>query len=649
MPPYKRKTFDIKKLAASPNYRELSFTREAVQVDTRTVELAFASEEPYERYWGIEILDCTAASINLSRLLNNAPLLFNHNIDEYIGVVESVTLGPDKVCRATVRFGKSEDADKYYQDVLDGILTKVSVGYMIDEYQLISEKDQQETYRVTNWTPFEISMVTIPADDTVGLGRSMNGDELTPEPIHEPKPEPDKTDLTQETNQARVSGFFNTPKETKMELTAEQIAAEAAFKKMTALEQDNLRTAALVAVGGKYSEYITMSDVQDACSRGHTVQQLQDLVIERQKTKHSDTSNVQIGMNQQELSRYSIARAVRALVTGDWKEAGLEREASEAASKKFGTGLTGRGFLLPFDMMAKRDFAVGTAAEAGNLVATDLRGDLFVDVLRNQLSLGKLGVTMLYGLTSNIDMPRKTVSGVSGFLAETALATETQPNTGKVTIAPKRISSFIEFSKQAVIASSLAVEPMLRKDIIDDLNVRVEDGVINGNGIGSNMRGIRNTSGIGSVVGGPNGLQVNWGHIVGLESAVANVNAEPDVNAGYLMNTRTRGWLKTVQKAANLPFIWDNGAQPLNGYRSEVTNNVPGNLTKGTANSIASSLIYSSMWDMQVLGFFGSLEILLDEVSIASNGMNRLILNAFVDTGCRRPANFAVMDDGLTA
>ena len=132
-----------------------------------------------------------------------------------------------------------------------------------------------------------------------------------------------------------------------------------------------------------------------------------------------------------------------------------------------------------------------------------------------------------------------------------------------------------------------------------------------------------------------------------LESACANVNAETDARSGYLLNTRSRGTFKTTQKAANLPFIWENGSTPLNDYRAEVTNIVPSGLTKGTSAGVCSSLIFGSNWEMFVMAQFGAIELLLDEVSLAANGLNRLLLNAFVDTGARRAADFAVMDDAL--
>lgn len=640
-----KKPLDTRKLKSETQHRSFTFLREAINTEARTVELAFASEtEKVQRWWGTEILDCGANSVRLERLLNKAPLLFNHDRDQLLGVVESVSLGQDRVCRATVRFGNSEDAEEKFRDVQDGILTKVSVGYAVHELLLEKESDEETVYRITDWEPFEISMVTIPADDSVGVGRSLH--------VADPPATDPPVAETPTNTEARESGLSHIPiKEPKMEKTVEQLEAEgrALKDKMSAQEFEQKRRDALVELGVRYADVLTLEDVKRAVDENKLPGDLQELVIQRMATKHADTSNQQIGMTDKEVGQYSIARAVAAIVSGDWSKAGLERAATEAAAAKFGNSVGSRGILLPFDVMAKRDFTAGTAGEAGNLIATDMRTDLLADVLRSKLAMGQLGATMLYGLSSNIDIPRKSAGMSMAFLAETAAASESQPTTTKITLGPKRISTFVEFSKQAVIQSALAVEPMLRQDILGEYAVMFEGAALNGSGSGANPRGIRNVAGIGSVVGGTNGATVNWGHIVGLESAVANVNAEPDVNSGYLVNTKTRGWLKQTLKATNLPFIWDNGAQPLNGYRAAVSNIVPSNLTKGTANGICSNLTFSSRWEMLVLATFGALELTLDEVTQATNGLNRLILNAYVDVGCRRPADFAVMDDALTA
>lgn len=592
---------------------------------TRRVELAWASETPYARWYGVEVLDCSPTSVRLGRLADGAALLFNHCPDELIGVVESVTLGADRICRAVVRFDTGEDGEERFQQVRNGVLKHVSVGYMVHAMVLESEVEGLSTYRVTDWEPYELSMVTIPADPSVGVGRAF-----TDAPPADQVIQPPET-LPVQLKETRAMEQVTTPQPAAPSPEAHDIK----------------RRDAIIDLGVKYAEHLTLNDVQDACRTGKSVHDVQELVMSRMATKHTDTRGAHIGMAKREVEQYSIANAVRAMLTNDWTGAGLERAATEAAGKRFGMGT--RGLLVPMDVMAHRDFTAGVAGEAGNLVATNLRPDLFADVLRNRLALGKLGATMLFGLSSNIDIPRKLTGSSLGYVAETAALAESQPGTGKVSLAPKRIGGFIQFSKQAVIQSTMAVEPLLRADIWDEYQLQFETAGINGSGAANNPRGLRNTSGIGAVVGGANGLQVGYTHVVDLESACANVNAEPDRSSGYLINTKTRGSLKKQQKAANLPFVWDNGDTPLNGYRAEVSNIVPSNLVKGASGAVCSSVIFGANWPMLVLATFGAVEILVDETTLATNGMNQLILNAFIDVGVRRAADFASMEDAIAA
>ena len=136
--------------------------------------------------------------------------------------------------------------------------------------------------------------------------------------------------------------------------------------------------------------------------------------------------------------------------------------------------------------------------------------------------------------------------------------------------------------------------------------------------------------------------------MVGLESACANANAEPDRLAGYLINTKTRGAAKQVQRGTNLPFLWDNGAQPLNGYRAAVSNSMPSNLTKGTNTTVCSAALFASDWSMAVLGFFGAPDVVVDPYTKADTGQVKITLNQFFDFGVRQPGAFAKIEDLLT-
>lgn len=161
-----------RELKGERQYLETLFDRASVNLEARTVDVAWASEEPYERWWGVEILDMRAASVDMARMKNGAALLLNHDPDQQIGVVENARIGADKKARATVRFSRSALGEEIMQDVADGIRRKTSVGYQINELVLEKQEGDLSTYRVTRWTPYEISIVSVPADDTVGVGRS---------------------------------------------------------------------------------------------------------------------------------------------------------------------------------------------------------------------------------------------------------------------------------------------------------------------------------------------------------------------------------------------------------------------------------------------------------------------------------------------
>ena len=295
-----------------------------------------------------------------------------------------------------------------------------------------------------------------------------------------------------------------------------------------------------------------------------------------------------------------------------------------------------------------RDFNVGTASEAGNLVATDLRGDLFVDVLRNNLVMGQLGARILTGLSANIDLPRKSAGATIGSVTEIGSASETAPTTAKVTLSPKRASAYVEVSKQALIQSAMSLEAMIRDDLVMQCGVHIENQCINGTGTAPQMTGIRYTAGIGTVVGGTGGAAPAWSHFVDLETACAAANAEPDRLSGYLINTKTRGKLKQTQMGTNLPWIWQNSGQPLNGYRAAVSNNMLSNLTKGTSTTVCSSAVFGSDWSMATIGLFGAPDVVVDPYSKADTGQVKITLNQFADFGVRQPACFAKVDDLIT-
>ena len=652
------------------NYARTHTIEVRAKDDDGLIEMAISSEAPYERWFGIEVLRHTVDAIDLSRLNDGRhPLLINHDTEKQAGVLRSAWLGDDAKLRGKAKFSRSAFGKEIEQDVADGIRTMVSVGYEILEVEeqkadeksgelvtvrtLTGEQFEREmrnehgehfnragpaacrakgseppVYVVTRWRPFEASLVAIPADVDVGVGRS--GDAAAPkQAVSEPV---GAGDAPQE------PAVVIKPKTQEVKIMSEVI------KEPTGAELEAARRDEILALGDQYGKYVGQKDIADALRNGRSVEQFKDQIMAKMETKHTDTSELHIGMSKKEVQRYSLGRALVAAVSGDWSKAGLERECSQALERVMGR--SPEGFFLPFDTF-RRDFNVGTSTEAGNLVATDLRGDLYVDALRNAMVLARMGVRFLPGLTGNIDIPRKSSPTSLSRLTEIGSASETSPLTAKLSLSPKRVGGYVEVSKQALIQSSMALESMIRDDLLMSAAVELEDQVINGNGTAPNILGIRNYTTIGSTTAGANGAAPTWAHFVDLESACANSNAEPDMLAGYVTNTKVRGKLKQTQMGTNLPFIWMNGAQPVNGYRVGVTNNVPSNLTKGTSTTVCSGAIFSADWSMEVIGLFGAPDVIVDPYSKAEYGQVKITLNQFSDAGIRQPAAFAKIVDLL--
>ena len=154
--------------------------------DVRQAELSLSSEEPCRRWFGNEILSHDAEAIDLSRLQEIGVVLFNHDRDRVIGRVLDVRLDEvTRKLRATIQFDEDEESERIYQKVCSGTLRGVSVGYAVDVWESVEAGAKSSNGRftgpcevATRWTPYELSIVSVPADATVGVGRSYieNGD-----------------------------------------------------------------------------------------------------------------------------------------------------------------------------------------------------------------------------------------------------------------------------------------------------------------------------------------------------------------------------------------------------------------------------------------------------------------------------------------
>lgn len=630
----KRKLNEFKQ---GPHKRAFSLDRKKseIDVDARTVSLSFSSEDPYERWFGLEVLGHKDGEIELDRLENGAAVLANHDTRDHIGVVERVWVDGKKG-RAELRFANSVRATEVFEMITDGILRHVSVGYFVKEMVLSKEvKDGPNEYRVSRWEPFEISMVSVPADMTVGVDRGI--DDKQPLNTEIPPNSKGKSEMTPEEKAAAEAAQ-------KAEIKAAEDSARAEAQKA---ERD--RVAELTQVGESYkAEELAKA----AIAEGVDVHELNKRILERGGAKVMKAEDPEIGMTDADVRKFSFLRFIRALgMPGNatfQKEAAFELECSAAAVKTMQREI--RGGLIPYDVLiAKRDMNVGTAIDGGNLVGTTLDGSSFIDLLRNAMALEQCGVTTLTGLNGNLAIPRQTGGASHFWLAENGVPTESAAAFDQVALTPKTVGAYTELSRKLILQSSIDAELFAMLELVRTLSLAIDNGGINGTGASNQPTGILNVSGIGDVAGGTNGAAPTWDHVVELETDVSVANADIG-SLCYLTNAKFRGKSKrTFIDAGSGERLWDsrNGSTPLNGYRTVVSNQVPSNLVKGSSGAVASAAIFGNFADL-IIGMWGGLDLQVNPFSLDTKGAVRITAFQDVDIAVRHAESFSAMQDALT-
>jgi len=538
-------------------------------VDDRRVSMSISSEMPVGRSYGEEVLDHNPQSIDLSFLNSGrAPLLLDHDPERQIGVIESVSLdGSARKLRATVRFGKSALASEVYGDVADLIRGNVSIGYSIAK--MVKENDGK-TYRATNWRPVEVSIVSIPADVSVGVGRSME---------------------TETTSEAVVE----TSQITETLVEAQTQVAEADTRKE--IKMENSATVA------------TESRAYDA------------------------PIQAEVGLTQKEVRQFSFVKAINALANPQdkraWADAAFEREVSEAAQKTYGR--SAQGIYVPNEIVkAKRDLNVGTSTAGGNLVATDLLAASFIEMLRNRSVVQRAGATVMNGLVGNVAIPKQSGAATAYWVAESGAPTESQQTLAQVTMSPKTVGAFTDFSRKLMLQSSIDVETMVRRDLATVIALAIDAAALYGTGQNNQPTGIKLQSGVNTKDFAA--TNPTFAELVAMESELATDNADIGTMT-YLFNPAQRGALKTTEKSSTSAgqFVWEAG-NTVNGYRTEVSNQVT-----------AGDVFFGNFADLMI-GFWSGLDLTVDPYSNSTSGTMRVIALQDVDIAVRNAVSFCYGD-----
>ena len=608
-----------------------------VSEDERSIEFPFSSEYPVARYFGNEILQHDERSVDLARLNDSAPLLFNHDPNKVIGVVERAWIdGKKKRGYVNVRFSRNAFAQEVLADVRDGVLRNVSFGYAI----LDMEQRGSGDFVATNWAPYEVSVVSIPADPTVGVGRSFEADPAASAASPTPQPEPE------------------VPMENTPDLSA--VRAEAAAE---AAKAERARIAGITALCDQHG----MADIgRQLIEGGRSLDEARAAVLDKLGAKPVETvAPVEMAADQR--ASYSITAGIRAMLTGDWssREAGLVRELSKEVEKSGVSKTTERSFFVPFSALNQRaTYVTSGATTGGNLVATDLMADEFIEFLRNNAVMLQLGVRTMPGLVGNVAIPRRSAVASTYYLStQTTAITQSESTFDQVTMSPKNLAALSKYSRQTLLQGTPGIEELVRRDLTDGINLAIDLGIMNGSGSSGQPTGIMQTSGIGSVAMGTNGGAVTLEKVVDLEAAVMQVNGAVNPgNVAYLTNYKVLAALKKLRAGGSTsgdgPFLFNadaarigRGPTPgtLNGYPLAATNQVPSNLTKGSSSGVCSALLMGD-FSQAIVGFWGNgLEITVgedqDDFSKALTSVRGIVS---YDVAVRDPKSFAAILDITT-
>ncbi|EFV3005411.1 phage major capsid protein [Salmonella enterica subsp. enterica serovar 4,[5],12:i:-] len=505
--------------------------------DDRIVELAFSSEAPYSRIYTDqngdpvelkEILVHDKDAVDLDVLNDKASLLFNHEFDNHIGVVVpgSARIDEDGVGRALVKFSQvGQLANETYDKVKEGTMSKVSVGYTVLEGHADFSKG---VYFVTKWQPYEISIVSVPADSSVGVGRSLNTS------VDEPASNEEKREVEVETEIKPEEEIRSEENKEQEELNNEEsnsgtgdrsdrsetVEEEKVTPEETRSEEENKNE--------NSEELNTDTQESDDERQNNTETGEEEKPVEVEKPferSQEDTDEIRAIGKHLNISEDEIQRAIedKEITVESFKQRALNNITESKTFAKGKNNMTDTIKTLEnrFDLsVAMRSLAEGKAlngaeaeysqemarkaaqrgrAQRGNSVfvptsalapvaGTEIRNDSFVELLMKKSVLGSLGVNVLSGLTAPIAVPRMSEGALDafGFVAENGVSQNSDVKFDNVPMSLHTFTGGVPVTRQAMLTMP-NIGALIAEHILKASRIKLEQAILSA-GANANAR-----------------------------------------------------------------------------------------------------------------------------------------------------------------
>lgn len=631
-------------------FRNLEFDAKSLNEEARTVELTISSNTPYDRWFGTEVLDHRSECIMMERMTSGSPLLFNHERNAHLGRIISCETDGEKL-KVKAKFSQSAFAKEKMQDVKDGILRESSVGYIVHKFEI---DEDEETYTATKWEPLEGSLVTIPADITVGVGRDSEQSttvEVTKKIDGEPI-SPQKGDMPAETPPVVAT---KSAEEIARETEAQRITVKNDAREMLKLELARQKEIAAIARTHNIDEKVTQQYLDD--DRKSADEFNLKVVLPALAERQSKPEGLQIGMKPKEVRRFSLLKLIRDIGTLGHAE-GLEKEVTEATMTRFlsenpDESRKMRGVMIPDDILrAPLSVRLQTSAEraeyaalvraqnatnfaAGGATVPDQFG-MMIPLLYNNTTLKQAGATIISGLQGNLILPKHLTGATAYWVSETGTLTDSESTFGQLILSPHRVGATIPFTRQLAIQSSVSIEQFVMADAQMKIDLKIDAAGYQGLGAAGEPLGIANTAGINATV--TFGGAAEWADIVEFETGIAVDNAVIG-NMSFVISAATVGKWKTKLKdsVAGADYLIGNNNEMINGYPYQRTNNITGNIA------------FFGVFSQVILASWGGMEIIVDPYALKKSGQVEVTFNELVDVGLMQPLAMNVSTDTAAA
>lgn len=436
--------------------RTFAVQRAAINEAARTVELAFSSEAPYERIWGVEILDHNPRSVRLERLRKTGPVVIDHqsSVLALVGKIESLEISADRVGRCVVRLGTDDTSEQVFRKILDGILTEVSVAYLIHEAVLEKSGDSLDVYRVTDWEPYHVSFVAEPADFTgAGVGRDAQESPLIPNEIKQINKEQIMSDKDQQ----------------QPDLAAIEARAREQAEKETTKRMNEIFT-----IGEDHADIGGLDLARAAVKDGISVAEFQSRLLAAKREKSSSGEQIKFGQGARVKERLEDdpkrGFANYGEFCADVVRASTGKQASEKftrAASTFGNESSGPdgGFAIPPGFSS--EIASYTETEESLLAACDN-----TPVSGNSMTFPK-DETQPWGSTGI----------TAAWEGEGSQATPKKPALGESQLKLRKLKVLVAASEE-LLADAPAMSSYLVRKSGEAVDWKTQDAIINGTGAG---------------------------------------------------------------------------------------------------------------------------------------------------------------------